>query len=73
MRGAGWGGAAGPTPDILGLGWKKLFGGGGELVGYEVGRPLLVLVGYTGCPGGDAPGNGRGAPGEVRFGWRPGC
>ena len=31
VRGAGCGGAAGPTPDILGWGWK-LFGGG-ELAG----------------------------------------
>ena|SRR5271167_4169192 len=72
VRGAGCGGAGWPTPDILGWGCK-LVGAGGELVGYEVGRPVLVLVGYTGCPGGDAPGYGRGDPGEVRFGWRPGC
>ena len=70
--GAGCGGAAGPPPDVLGWGWK-LLGGGGELAGYEVGRPVLVLVGYTGCPGGEAPGCGRCGPGEVRFGWRPGC
>jgi hypothetical protein len=75
VRGAGCGGAAGPAPDIRGWGWgwKKLFGGGGELVGYGAGRPVLVLVGYMGCPGGDAPGYGRGAPVEVRLGWRPGC
>jgi hypothetical protein len=43
------------------------------LPGYVVGRPVPVLVGYMGCPAGAAPGYGRGAPGAVRFGWRPGC
>ena len=77
VRGTCCWGTAWPTPDILGWGWK-LFGGGGELAGYVGGRPVPVLVGYTGCPGGpagsgDAPGYGRGAAGEARFVWRPGC